>query len=658
MTRRSSHAARALGITHVAEALSPRLLSRGPIEARGHPSVPGRTTTASPPAVKPQPALRNGRFIIREDELLVVCAKCSAEQTEAPRLTDESLWPVRHVAEYAYCPRLFYYMQVEGVFLASSDTEKGRAVHRRVNKPSAALDDSDDKPTDLDRPKVVRSLVLTSRALQLTGTLDIAEISGQSAVPVEYRKGKAKRKFTAPARDEPSETDETPLSRPEAWPTDRVQVGLQAMLLEEAGYTVTEAVIYYAAEKLRLKVPVDTALKAEALAILESAKQCAEGPRPLPLVNDPRCPRCSLQPICLPDEVNHQRASSPTDELTPRKIWPPRDDGIHVVAQTNGVRVSVQGMQLKVTDRDGNCVKDLPLTGVESLSLLGFIQITTQALHALADRGIPIAFLSSAGRLVAMVDPLDAVSAQVRRAQIRRLDGPQVCLELARALVAAKIANQRTLLMRNHASLPEEVPRDMAHEAEKALGATALDNLRGHEGQAGALYFAHFAGMFRGPLAVEFDANGRERRPPPDPINSCLSLAYTMLTHECVTALRLARLEPSIGGFHTARPGRPALALDLMEPFRPLVADSVAVSAFNRAELTEGHFMRAAAGCTLTDAGRRAFFNAYGRRMDTEVTHPVFGYRLSYRRMIVLHARMIAAWLVGEIPTLAFLTTR
>ena len=95
-----------------------------------------------------------------------------------------------------------------------------------------------------------------------------------------------------------------------------------------------------------------------------------------------------------------------------------------------------------------------------------------------------------------------------------------------------------------------------------------------------------------------------------------------------------------------------------MEPFRPLIADSVALTCFNRGELTAGHFLSTAVGCLLTDAGRRGFFNALGRRMDTEITHPVFEYRLSYRRMIVLHARMIAAWLNGDIPTLSFLTTR
>jgi len=570
---------------------------------------------------------------------------------------DESLWRARNVAEYAYCPRLFYFMEVEGIFLPSADTEKGLAVHRRVDRPSAEPSD-DEEEVDAAKPKSVRKLTLTSKTLGLTATLDIAEISGKIAVPVEYRKGRPKRTALAPPPDDPGEAEEPPLSRPEAWPTDRVQVGLQAILLKESGYEVPKAVLYYAAEKLRMDVVVDDALESEALSVLEAAKQCANGPRPLPLVNDARCVRCSLQPICLPDEVNQQRSVEPSEEMTPRKIWPPRDDGIHVVAQLQGVKVGVKGMAMTITDKDGQLLKDVPLANVESLSLLGSVQISTQAVHALADKGIPIAYLSAAGRLVAMIDPMDSVSADIRRAQVRKLDAEEFRVELSRSLISAKIMNQRTLLMRNHSALPENVATDLVKEAERARAAESVDSVRGHEGQAAAIYFQHFAGMFKGPLAAEFDVNGRQRRPPPDPINACISLAYSVLTHECVAALRLARLEPSIGAYHVSRPGRPALALDLMEPFRPIIADSIAVAAFNRGELTEGHFQRTAAGCALTDAGRKAFFNAYGRRMDVEVTHPVFEYRLSYRRMLVLHARLIAAWLLGEVPTLAFLTTR
>lgn len=570
-------------------------------------------------------------------------------------MTDEYLWPARNVAEYAYCPRLFYLMEVEGIFLPSVDTEEGHAVHRRVNSPSATPSEDTSEP---DRPRVVRSLTSTSHRLGLTATMDLAEISGKVAVPVEYRKGRPIRKVLSPTPDDAEDADNQSLTTAEAWPTDRIQVGLQAILLKEAGYEVTKAVLYYATEKIRLEITVDDALEAEALSVLEAAKACAQGPRPMPLLNDARCPRCSLQPVCLPDEINLQRADTQTEGLTPRKIWPPRDDGIHIVAQMNGAKIGIRGMTMKVSDKDGVTLKEVPLANIESLSLIGSVQISTQALHVLADRGIPVAYLSAGGRLVAMVDPVDSVSAEVRRAQVRKLDVPETCLELSRALITAKVMNQRTLLMRNNDALPKTVQIELANIVKQAVKAPSLEALRGYEGHAASLYFEHFAGMFKGPLAKEFDANGRQRRPPPDPINACISMAYSMLTHECVAALRLARLEPSIGAYHVSRPGRPALSLDLMEPFRPLVADSIAVSSFNRDELREGHFLRTSSGCAFTDPGRKAFFSAYSRRMDTVVTHPVFEYRLSYRRMLVLHARMIAAWLVGDIPLLAFLTTR
>ncbi len=569
---------------------------------------------------------------------------------------NDSPLPARNVAEYAYCPRLFYFMQVEGVFIPSADTVQGAVVHRRVDRPSLAPEKKTN--VDPDRPRTVRSLALTSKTLSLTATLDLAEITGNIAVPVEYRKGSPKHIFSESLDDDENENGDRLVQNVEAWPADRVQVGLQAILLQEAGYTVNQVIIYYAGNKQRLVLPFNEELKREALGILDKAKQCAIEPRPQPLVNDPRCPRCSLQPICLPDEINHQRSISMNDQMTPRKIWPPRDDGIHVVAQQEGVKVGIRGMELRITDKGGKVVKTIPLANLESFSLLGAVQITTQAIQALAEKNVPIAFLSSAGRLVAMIDPLDSVSAMVRKAQIRKLDNPAECLELARALVTAKITNQRTLLLRNHKSLPTGVAVDLAKEARSAAKAASIDSVRGHEGQAAAIYFKNFHGMFKGTLSEEFAINGRKRRPPPDPINSCLSMAYSMLAHECVAALRLARLEPSIGGYHVSRPGRPAFALDLMEPFRPLIADSLAITCFNRGELTEGHFLRTASGCMLTSAGRQSFFNALGRRMNTEITHPIFDYRLSYRRMIVLHARMIAAWFMEDVPTLAFLTTR
>jgi CRISP-associated protein Cas1 len=613
---------------------------------------------------------------------------------------DETLWPSRGVAEHAYCPRLFYYMTVEGVFFPSADTEQGAGAHRRVDHPSLAppeiekpasksktaksakgVEKLEESESDPERPRSVRSLALTSERLGLTATLDLAEIEGSRAVPVEYRKGRSRRVGGGYVPDTVDEMMEEPrlLPGPEPWPTDRVQVGLQVLLLEEAGYIVPEAYLYYAAEKLKLRVIVDNALRHAALAELDAAKRTAKGDRPPPLINDRRCPRCSLQPICLPDEINHQRftavtienapptsdrnghVASPPDELTPRKLWPPRDDGIHVVLQREGIRVGVRGQFVRITDKEGEVVRDIPLANMESLAVLGGVQVSSQALAVFADHQVPVAFLSAAGRLTAMMDPLGPTSAAVRTAQIRTLDRPDKALELAKAITIAKITNQRTLLMRNHAELPTRVAAALLESIEGATKAVTMDELRGHEGNAAAIYFRHFAGMLKkgvSEIAARFDANGRKRRPPPDPVNSVLSFAYSMLTNECVAACRLASLEPTIGALHATRPGRPALALDLMESFRPLVADSVAVSAFNRGELAAGHFLNTASGCAMTDAGRKGFFSAYGRRMDTEVTHPVFEYRLSYRRMLMLHARLVAAWLLGEVPTLAFLTTR
>ncbi len=316
---------------------------------------------------------------------------------------------------------------------------------------------------------------------------------------------------------------------------------------------------------------------------------------------------------------------------------------------------------MRITDKNGQPVREFPLANLESVAVLGAVQVSTQALTIFADQEIPVAFLTGAGRLAAMMDPMGPTSAAVRAAQVRVLDRPDKALELARAITVAKIANQRTLIMRNHADLPSRAACDLQNCADAAGKSQTMDELRGHEGNAAAIYFSHFAGMFKEgvkEIASRFDANGRQRRPPPDPVNSIISFAYSMLTNECVGALRLASLEPAIGSLHATRPGRPALALDLMEPFRPLIADSVAVSTINRGELTEGHFMNSSSGCAMTDAGRKAFFAAYSRRMDTEVTHPVFQYRLSYRRMLMLHARLIAAWMLGEVPTLSFLTTR
>lgn len=569
-------------------------------------------------------------------------------------MTDEYLWPARNVAEYAYCPRLFYLMEVEGVHLPNVETEEGKFVHKKVDKTSEAPEKDAEEE---EKPKSVRSLTLTDRELRITATLDLAEIEGNTAVPVEYRRGRARRKAIANNNFDDGIDENPQLPCAEAWPGDLVQAGLQVILLEKAGYKVPKAVIYYAAEKRRIDVKSDECLKNTALETLAMAQKCALGKRPDPLVNDARCPKCSLQPLCLPDEVNFQNKKN--GELSPRKIWPPRDDGIQVVTQMQGAKIGISGMTLRVSDREGVVAKELPLANVESLTVVGNVQVTTQALHALAEQQIPVSYMSSGGRFISIMEPAWQTSAMVKKAQIEKLNDANAALALAKNLVSAKISNQRTILMRNISDFEELKLNQMAVLIKKSGEAESMDSLRGFEGSAASVYFENFARMIKPEkVSKEFGVNGRQRRPPPDPVNAGISFAYTLLSYECVTALRTAGLEPSIGAYHVSRPGRPALALDLMEPFRPLIADSLIMGLFNRGELVEGHFLRSAAGCLFSEHGRKAFFGAYARRMDTEITHPVFGYKLNYRRMLVLHARMIAAWMTGEIPDTSFLTTR
>lgn len=433
---------------------------------------------------------------------------------------------IRHIAEHAYCPRLFYFEEVEGAFSESSDTEKGHAVHQKVDSANRPADDS----------QAVHSLKLSSERLGVVGVLDLCEMDGKTAVPVEYRKGR-------PRRDNDN--------KPKPWPTDKVQLGLYSLLLEEAGYAVTAAKIYYASEKLHLEIPVDEALKSYALSVLNDAKTtAASGVRPEPLVNDPKCPKCSLYELCQPDEVNSAKLVKIT-----RKLWPPHEDGIHVVAQENGSKVGVRGECMVIANEKSK--KEVPLASVDSLSLLGNVQISTQAVKTLSEQGIPVAYLSAAGRMIAFIDPLDSVSSLVRRKQVHVLEDPSKSLELAKALIVAKITSQRKMLQRNASQIDPVVLRSLEFQAEECERSKTIDALRGHEGYAAAIYFEHFPKMLDGELAKEFSENGREKRPPHDPVNSCLSMAYSMLTHECVAALRIARLEPSIGSLHVSAPDAP-----------------------------------------------------------------------------------------------------
>jgi CRISPR-associated protein Cas1 len=247
------------------------------------------------------------------------------------------------------------------------------------------------------------------------------------------------------------------------------------------------------------------------------------------------------------------------------------------------------------------------------------------------------------------------------------------CLSLARQFVHGKIRNHRTLLMRNHLEPPEPVIMKLKRASEDALAATSIEELLGIEGAAASQYFQQFNGMVKiadelatehnpakdaKQLAFNFNFTNRNRRPPTDPVNAMLSLAYSMLSKDCTLAALAVGFDPYIGFFHQPRFGRPALALDLMEEMRPLIAESTVLSCINNRVVTEKDFVRAGQAVNLTAPGRKRFFQMYEQRMSSLITHPLFDYKVSYRRALELQARLLAKTLTGEIAEYVPLLTR
>ena len=200
---------------------------------------------------------------------------------------------------------------------------------------------------------------------------------------------------------------------------------------------------------------------------------------------------------------------------------------------------------------------------------------------------------------------------------------------------------------------------DLKRLADRARRCRDLATLLGVEGAAAARYFARFDGMLKQEGQDHgFDLNGRNRRPPTDPVNALLSFGYAALTRSFVVALSGVGFDPYRGFFHRPRFGRPALALDMMEPFRPLLVDSAVVTAINNGEIRPTDFVRTPIGVNLSDAGRRRFLGTLERRVTQEVTHPLFGYRVDYRRLVEIQSRLLARHLLGEVSNYPNFVTR
>lgn len=575
--------------------------------------------------------------------------------------------PIRRLHNYLYCPRLAYYQWVENLFEENADTIAGSHAHRNVDAPSPWTEERQAALAEGLKPgQHLRSLRLESTALGIVGVADLVEGGTEGNAVVDYKKGSARR----------SEHGERMAKE-----TDAVQVAAQALLLREHGIEVTQGWVYYAEDRRRVPVELTPDLIERTRAAITAAKaQAASGHCPPPLVDDPRCHYCSAYPVCLPGESRHwametapkdytdteqmtltfaewsQPARAPEEGAPKTPPRPAGDEGEILVVQTAGAQIGQRGGEFIVTVK-GTSMQKMAAEQLRAIYLYGAVQLTAQAAQACLERGIDVGYFSAAGRFLGLLRGLPTSGIDARRGQYILFDREPVRLALAREVIRGKIHNQRVMLMRN-GTPSAAVLHQMADLRDQTARAPDLQSLMGLEGMAAQLYFQNLPTMLKEAGAWAFDFNGRNKRPPRDPVNALLSLGYSMLAKELTGVCHCVGLDPFLGFLHQPRYGRPALALDLMEEFRPLIADSVTISLINRGEIGPSDFVRSASGTFLKEGGRRAFWEAWFRRMDTEVRHPQFDYRMSYRRMLEVQARQLWRLLRGEATRYTAFTTR
>ncbi len=531
-------------------------------------------------------------------------------------VVDSHAPPVRVMALHAlaYCKRLFYLEEVEEIRVADARVYAGRELHASLE---AEVDGE------------FASLELSSDTLGLVGKVDCLKRRDGSFIPYEHKRGK-------PARSEEGIA--------EAWPSDRVQLTAYTVLLEEAfGQPIAEGRVRYHAANVTVRVPIDAFAREELFAAIEEAKQLRDSvDRPPIAENERLCQRCSLAPVCLPEEVRHLNDAT----REPIRLFPPNRDGttFHVVSQ--GAFVGKSGDSLVVRPREGPETKHA-MRAIESLVVHGFGQVSTQALRACAEHEIGVHWLSVTGyHTASLVATVGQVQRRIR--QYRALTEEATCLRLAKALVHAKVEGQLRYLLRATRG-GKETRQDLQQNMTRIQDvlksvptAKDRDSLRGLEGTAAVQYFEGLRHLLGENVRPEFYWSSRNRRPPLDRFNALLSFGYGLLHTATMRALLATGLEPALGFFHTPRSAAYPLVLDLMELFRVTLWDLVVIGSLNRGQWEpDVDFTVTKAKVWLSEAGRKKAIGLFENRLEEEWKHPVVEYSLSYSRTLELEARLL-----------------
>ncbi len=540
----------------------------------------------------------------------------------ASSTTMPDLIPVRMLNEFVYCSRLAYLEWVEQEWADNYETTEGSYKHRRVDSDRGTLPD----PDGVTEPFEVSSVHVAAPRLGLKTIIDLVEGEDGTVSPIDYKRGSSP--------DIPNR----------AYEPERVQVCAQALILRENGYPCETGYIYFKESDERVPVEISPELVDQTSEhINDLRRELAEDTPPPPLVDSPKCPRCSLVTICMPDEVNLIKGEGED----PRQLLTERSDKIPLYVREYGGSIRKSGKRIIVKDDEDETLNEVPLEKLSSISIYGDCYLTTAASRACLDRDIQICYFSYGGWFYGLTSSLPSKNINLRIKQHDWARDDDACLELSRSFVMGKIKNSRTLLRRNADSISDEPLDRLSDLYDRAEEADDNEELLGYEGAAANVYYSNFERMLIPEMTFRFER--RDRRPPADPVNAVMSYLYGVLVKECVVTLMKVGFDPYLGFFHRPKYGRPALALDLMEEFRSIIADSVLLTLFNNRQLTEENFQERGDRVNLRSSAKKTLLNAYENRLNQEVTHPLFDYAASYRRVLEMQARLIARRLDGDI---------
>lgn len=525
--------------------------------------------------------------------------------------------PISLVAHHAFCPRRAW-LEAMGERTDTHQMAVGSSAHAASDDPSAS------------RTAHRRAVEVASERLGVIGRCDQVDLrdDGQ-AVVVEHKATPVRR-------------------RAEVTEPMVVQLALQAEALRESGIQVAGAAVYFTEHQVRVPVPVGREeLELAELHLRGTVNVLTAPTAPEPLEDDPRCMGCSHASVCLPDE----RSLEPVH----RRVLVADPDAQVLHLATPGARASIRAGRVKVVKQHKD-LGSVPIERVLALVVHGNVDVSSGLTRELLWRGAPVVWCSGTGRVVGWAASARTPNGGPRvRQHVASHTGH---LGLAREFVAAKVCNQATLL-RRHGPVPDVVAALRALQR-RAVAATSIGELYGIEGDAAARYFRNFEAMLtdRVRAAHQLRFHTRTRRPARDPVNAALNFCYGLLLADVIRAVVSAGLDPHAGFFHSSERNKPALALDLCEEFRAPVADSVVVGAFNNGEVGAANFSDVTGATRMRDGGRTALIAAYERRVASQFVHPLFGYRVTWRRAMEIQARLVLGVVDGTQPAYRGIATR